>query len=84
MQAQNITETNDVRMSPVSRITLKVAFNQLAEIIQANGIQIDLPITLTQKLQKDLAEIIEQLPVQEEVTNSWRLTVKQDEVDEQL
>lgn len=82
MQAQNITETSDVKMSPFSRTTLKVAFNQLAEIIQANGMQIDLPITLTQKLQKDLAEIIEQLSVQEEVTNSWRLIVKQDEIEE--
>lgn len=82
MQAQNIAETSDIKMSPVSRTTLKVAFNQLAEIIYANGIQLDLPVTLTQKLQKDLGEIIEQLTIQEEVTNSWRLTVKQDEIEE--
>ncbi|KJH70537.1 ribonuclease D [Aliterella atlantica] len=82
MQAQNIVETSEIKLSSVSRTTLKVAFNQLAEVIQANSIQLDLPITLTQKLQKDLAEILEQLPVQEEVTNSWRLTVKQEEVEE--
>lgn len=82
MQAQNIVESAEIKLSPVSRTTLKVAFNQLAEVIQANSIQIDLPITLTQKLQKDLGEILEQLTVQEEVTNSWRLTVKQDEIEE--
>ena len=82
MQAQNLTETDDIKISPVSRTTLKVAFNQLAEIIQANDIQLDLPITLTQKLQKDLGKIVEQLTLQEEVTNSWRLTVKQEEVEE--
>lgn len=84
MQAQNITETSDVKMSPTSRTTLKVAFNQLAEVIQTNGIELDFPITLTQKLQKDLAQVIEQLPLQEEITNSWRLTVKQQDETEEL
>lgn len=84
MQAQNITETGDVRVSPISRTTLKVAFNQLAEVIQTNGIELDFPITLTQKLQKDLAQVIEQLPLQEEITNNWRLTVKQQDETEEL
>lgn len=84
MQAQNITETGDVRVSPISRTTLKVAFNQLAEVIQTNGIELDFPITLTQKLQKDLAQVIEQLSLQEEITNNWRLTVKQQDETEEL
>jgi len=84
MQAQNITETVDVKMSPISRTTLKVAFNQLAEVMQANNIELDFPITITQKLQKDLAQVIEQLPLQAETTNSWRLTVKQQDETEEL
>ena len=49
-----------------------------------NGIELDFPVTLTQKLQKDLAPVIEQLPLQEEITNSWRLTVKQQDETEEL
>lgn len=84
MQAQNIIETVDVKMSSISRKTLKVAFNQLAEVIQTNGIELDFPVTLTQKLQKDLAPVIGQLPLQEEITDSWRLTVKQQDETEKL
>jgi len=84
MQAQNIIETVDIKMSPTSRTTLKVAFNQLAEVIQTNGIELDFPVTLNQKLQKDLAPVIEQLPIQEEITNSWRITIKQQDNPEEL
>ncbi len=82
MQAQNVLETNRLKISAVERHTFKVEFNQLAEVAQENNIQLDFSITLTQKLQKELGQIVEQLNLQEEVSNSWRLTVKSPESEE--
>lgn len=82
MQAQDVSETVDLKISPVNRHTFKVDFNQLAEIVNQNNIQLDFPVTLTQKLQKELGIIVEQLNLQEEVSTSWRLTVKQPESEE--
>ena len=54
MQAQNVSETNSLKISSVERHTFKVEFNQLAEIANQNSINLDFPITITQKLQKEL------------------------------
>lgn len=77
MQTQNIFETESFELSSYQRTTKKVSFEQLAKLVQAQGIDLDLSITLTQKLQKDLEKVIEQLPLQEEVTTSWRLSQKE-------
>ncbi len=82
MQAQNVSETNSLKISSVERHTFKVEFNQLAEIANQNGVSLDFPITLTQKLQKELGEMLDQLNLQEEVSSSWRLTVKPPESEE--
>jgi len=82
MQVQNVSETNSLKISSVERHTFKVEFNQLAEVANTNSIKLDFPITLTQKLQKELGEILEQLNLQEEVSSSWRLTVKPPESEE--
>lgn len=83
MQAQNISETETFELSSYQRTTKKVPFNQLAKLAQIRGIELDFPVALTQKLQKELGEIAEQLPIQEEVSTSWRLSVKQQN-DEEL
>jgi len=83
MQAQNISETINLKMSSVERHIFKVDFNQLAEIAHQNNIQLDFLVTLTQKLQKELGQIVEQLNLQEEVSSSLRLTVKQPESQEE-
>lgn len=82
MQAQNVFETNSLKISSVERHTFKVEFNQLAEIANQNSINLDFPITLTQKLQKELGEMLDQLNLQEEVSSSWRLTIKPPESEE--
>lgn len=76
MQAQNIAETDYFKLSSSQRTTKKVAFDQLAKVAQARGIDLDFPVTLTQNLQKQLGDAIEQLPVEEETSTSWRLTPK--------
>ena len=83
MQAQNVSETENFELSSYQRTTKKVSFDQLAKLAQANGLELDFSVPLTQKLQKELKDIIEQLPVEEEVTTSWRLTFKEQD-DEEL
>ena len=82
MQAQNVSETVNLKVSSVERHIFKVDFNQLAEVANQNNLQLDFPVTLTQKLQKELGQIVEQLSLQEEVSTSLRIIVKQVESEE--
>jgi len=77
MQAQNVSETPDLKLLQSNRKTIKVEFSELAKVTQEHGLGLDFPIALTQKLQKQLGEIIDQLSVQVETSTSWRLKVKQ-------
>lgn len=82
MLAQNVTESSYFKLSSYERKTVKVPFTQLAKLVQTEDIDLDFPITLTQKLQKDLGENLEQLSVDIEQTTAWRLTPKNQESDE--
>jgi ribonuclease D len=82
MLAQNVTESSYFKLSSYERKTVKVPFTQLAKLVQTEDIDLDFPITLTQKLQKDLGENLEQLSVDIEQTTTWRLTSKNQESDE--
>lgn len=82
MQAQDILETVNLKISPINRHTYKVDFNQLAEVVNQNNIELDFPVTLTAKLQKELGQIVEQLSLEEEVSSSWRITIKEPESEE--
>lgn len=83
MQVQNVSETEAFKLSSSQRTTKKVKFNELAKLVESKGIKLDLTVPLTQKLQKELGEIIEELSVEEEVSTSWRLSIKEQE-DEEL
>ncbi|WP_373527028.1 ribonuclease D [Nostoc sp.] len=79
MQAQNIPETSDYKLTSYERTTIKATFTELARLAQTQGINLDFSITLTQKLQKDLGQNLEQLSVDIDKTTSWRLTSKTQE-----
>ena len=81
MQAQNISETAYYKLTSYERTTVKATFTELARLAQNEGINLDFPITLTQKLQKDLGQNLEQLSVDIEKTTSWRLNPKTQESD---
>lgn len=83
MQAQNLAETESFELSSFQRTTKTVSFIKLAKLAQAEGIDLDFSMPLTQKLQKELGEVANQLPVEEEVTISWRLSRKEQN-DEEL
>ncbi|RCJ28193.1 3'-5' exonuclease [Nostoc sp. ATCC 43529] len=76
MQAQNLSETADYKLSSYERTTIKTTFTELATLAQNQGLDLDFPITLTQKLQKDLGQNLEQLSVDIDKTTAWRLTAK--------
>ncbi len=76
MQMQNISETSYCKLTSYERKTVKVAFTELARLVETHGINLDFPLTLTQKLQKDLGKNLEQLSVDIEETTAWRLTPK--------
>ncbi|MUL35027.1 ribonuclease D [Gloeocapsopsis dulcis] len=79
MQTQKVLETDNLKLSQSQRKTIKAEFAELATVIQEHGIEFNFPITLTQKLQKELGDIISELSLQVETTNSWRLTAQQSE-----
>jgi ribonuclease D len=81
MQAQNILETPFCQLTSYERKTVKVAFAELAKLIQTQSISLDFPVTLTQKLQKDLGKNLEQLSVDIDTSTAWRLTAKTQEGD---
>ncbi|NDJ25843.1 ribonuclease D [Nostoc sp. B(2019)] len=81
MQAQNVPETSYCKLTSYDRTTVKVTFTELARLAQTQGINLDFPITLTQKLQKDLGQNLEQLSVDIDKTTAWRLTPKTQESD---
>ncbi|NES71787.1 MAG: ribonuclease D, partial [Okeania sp. SIO2D1] len=71
-----ISETSTFKLSPTERVTQKVNFAELAAIVQNQEIDLDFPITVTQKLQKDFGDIMNKISVNKEKNSSWKLTVK--------
>ncbi|BAB78063.1 ribonuclease D [Anabaena sp. FACHB-709] len=76
MQTQNISETSTYKLTSYQRKVVKVQFSELSNLVQNQGISLDFPVTLTQKLQKDLGENIEQLSVDIDENTYLRLTLK--------
>ncbi|NJR14862.1 MAG: ribonuclease D [Calothrix sp. CSU_2_0] len=81
MLAQNILETADFKLTPYERSTVKVAFLELAELVSNQKLNLDFPVTLTKNLQKDLAEHLEKLHLNEEKITSFRLNSRNQEDD---
>ncbi|MDP5338087.1 MAG: ribonuclease D [Nodularia sp. (in: cyanobacteria)] len=82
MQAQNVTETSVCKLTSYERQTVKVPFTELVKLVQNQDVSLDFPITLTQKIQKDLGENLQQLSVDIDTTTSWRLSSKNQEHDQ--
>jgi ribonuclease D len=83
MDAQNVREVKGFKLTSQTRTTKKVAFSPLAKITQDLGIDLDLSVTLTKALQKELGDAIAQLPVEEEKNTILQLKVTEQD-DEEL
>jgi ribonuclease D len=73
MQAQNILETDELQLKSYHRTTLKAGFRDLMYFAQTQNIDFDFPVTLTQKIQKDLDNHLEQLEYDSETKTIWQL-----------
>jgi ribonuclease D len=76
MQTQDVSETSFCKLASYERQTIKVAFTELVKLVQNQDLTLDFPITLTQKLQKELGQNLEQLAVDVDKSTSFRLTPK--------
>ncbi|MBD2568194.1 ribonuclease D [Anabaena lutea] len=79
MQFQNISENEYCQLSHYDRKSVKVKFSELFRLVENQNIDLDFPITLTEKLQKDLGRNLEQLDVDIEKTTVWRIIAKNQE-----
>jgi len=82
MAAQNLSETNGFKLSFQERRYKKVSFHDLAKITQEAGLELDFSVRLTQDIQKQITEIIEQIPIEEEVEQIVQLKVGEVEDDD--
>ncbi|MEG4441507.1 ribonuclease D [Microcoleus sp. AT9_B5] len=81
MLVQNKENTPHFKLSSSS--ILKVDFARLAKLALSAGVELDFMVTLTQYIQKRLAEAINKIDVQIEYITSWRMTAKTVEDEEE-
>jgi ribonuclease D len=83
MEVQDIKTISGFKLSQQKRTTTKVDLQTLAQVIQSNNIDINCAITLTKELQKELAAVTKQLPLQEETKINSQLRVSElDDLEE--
>lgn len=73
MKAQNQKENFAFKLSESERITVKVNFAELAQLVLSQGLDLNFSITLDKSLQKKLGDLLNQLSIQEEKTKILRL-----------
>jgi ribonuclease D len=79
MQVQNLSETTYCKLTSYERKTVKANFAELTKLVETEGIDLDFPITLTEKLQKDLGINLEKIAVDIEKSITYRITTKTEE-----
>jgi ribonuclease D len=81
MNVQKVMEKNGFKLSSYQKTTKKVSFKDLAQVVEETGIDFDLAVTLTKDTQQQLGEVMEYLPIQEEITTVSSLKIA--EIDEE-
>ncbi len=81
MLVQNKENTPHFKLSSSS--ILKVDFARLAKLALSVGVELDFMVTLTQYIQKRLADAINKIDVQIEYVTSWRMTAKTGENEDE-
>ncbi|MBZ8182631.1 ribonuclease D [Oscillatoria salina] len=84
MDAQKIKEVKGFKLSTSQRTEKKVTFRDLVKVAQAKGIDLDFAVKLDKKLQKDLGEAIEELPIEEKKTSIVSLRISEPEDDDDI
>jgi ribonuclease D len=82
MSVQNVKAIDGFKLSVQERNLKKVSFNDLAKVTQESGLELDLPIRLTKELQKQVANILNDLTIQEEVDKVLQLKISEIEEED--
>jgi ribonuclease D len=69
MQIQNVSENEYCQLSGYERKFVKVKFTELVRLVENKDVDLDFPITLTEKLQKDFGRNLEEFNVDFEKTS---------------
>ncbi|MGF1481876.1 MAG: ribonuclease D [Cyanophyceae cyanobacterium] len=83
MESQQVLEVEGFKLSRSRRTKKKVSVMKLVEAMEAARLDTDFSLELTKDMQKELSDIMAQLPVEEEHTTYTRLSV-QDISDEDV
>ena len=76
MQFHQLSETSHFKLTSYDRTTVKVDFVELAKLVNNQNMNLDFPITLTQKLRKNLGKNIDSITTEKSINTAWRLTIK--------
>ncbi|HLP87953.1 MAG TPA: ribonuclease D [Nostocaceae cyanobacterium] len=79
MEAQNIKENTYCKLSISERKTIKTQFTELVKLVETQNLELDFPITLTDKLRKEIGDNLEQLNIEIEKTTYSRIIIKTQE-----
>lgn len=82
MQEQNVSEQLGFQLKTQTRTTKQVAFKELAKFARDFALDLDLSVTLNKSLQKELGELLDKLPIEEQVQEITKLQVSEQEEDD--
>lgn len=85
MPVQGVTETEHWKLCGEERVNVKVAFSELAKVVQKWGLDFDFTLALTKQMRSQLGTFAGELPLVKERVINWRLNAKKhkDEEDEE-
>lgn len=79
MEAQNIKENSTFKLSSYNRTTVKANLIELSQMIVNMELEEKIDITLTKELQKELAQVLKNVKIDEEKKTVLTLKIKQNE-----
>jgi ribonuclease D len=82
MLVQNISETPSCKLTSYERKTIKTQFQELVDLVENQGVDLDFTITLTEDIRKNLGVNLEKLTVNVDINTYWKITPKNQEGEE--
>ena len=82
MLVQNISETSSCKLTIYERKTIKTQFQELVDLVENQGVDLDFTITLTEDIRKNLGVNLEKLTVNVDINTYWKITHKNQESEE--
>jgi ribonuclease D len=82
MLVQNIAETSHCKLTSYERKTFKTQFQELVNLVENQGVDLDFTITLTEDIRKNLGVNLEKLAVNVDKNTYWKITPKNHEHEE--